>query len=102
MDSPDELLEKLALIYRQLQASDEPTADLVEELVNVARALRLPTDDRRGDAHRFIEGAESVATATWNQCGGLIHALAQKQVVGERAFAAHIAQRVFELLPTHR
>jgi hypothetical protein len=101
MESRDELLEQLALIERQLQASDEPTANLIDELVDVARALRLPTDDHREDAHRFTEGSEPVESATWKQCGGLIYALAQKQVPDERAFAARLTQRIFELLPTH-
>lgn len=101
MESRDHLMAELALIDRQLQASDETTSDLVEALLDVARALKLPVDARREDAHRFIEGTESVATATWAQCGGLVFALTQRQVVEERALAAQVAQRLFELTPTH-
>ncbi len=97
----NELLTELTLIDRQLQASDESTADLIDALVDVARALKVPTDDRREDTHRFIEGAESVASATWAQCGGLVFALVERQVVDERAFAALVAQRIGELAPTH-
>jgi hypothetical protein len=101
MESRDELLAELALINRQLEASDESTSDLIDALVEVARALKLPTDARREDSHRFAEGAEAVESATWAQCGGLVVALADRQVVDERAFAARVAQRIFELIPTH-
>ena len=101
MESRDELLSELALINRQLQASDESTSDLIDALVAAARALKLPTDAPREDTHRFIDGAEAVENATWAQCGGLVVALADRQVVDERAFAARLAERIFELTPTH-
>ncbi|HKO53838.1 MAG TPA: hypothetical protein VJV79_39295 [Polyangiaceae bacterium] len=94
-------MAELALIGRQLQASDEPTPDLINALVDSARAMKLPVDQRRPDTHRFIEGSESVESATWAQCGGLVCALAEGQVVDERMLAARVAQRVFELLPSH-
>lgn len=101
MESRNDLMAEVALINRQLQASDEATSDLIEALLDVARAIKLPVDEHREDAHRFIEGTESVASATWAQCGGLVFALTQQQVVAERAFAAQLAQRLFELIPTH-
>ena len=101
MKTRDELMEEFALIGRQLQSSDEPTPDLVEALLDSARAVNLPTDERRDDAHRFLEGTERVESATWAQCGGLAYALAAGQVADERALAARVAQRIFDLLPTH-
>jgi hypothetical protein len=101
MESRDELMAELALIGRQLQASDEPTPDLINALADSARALKLPADERREDTHRFIEGSEPVESATWAQCGGLVWALAEGQVVDGRMLAARVAQRIFDLLPTH-
>src|SRR3954451_14999199 len=101
MESRDELMAELSLINRQLQASDETTSDLLDALVEVTRALKLPVDEARDDTHRFIEGAESIDSATWVQCGGIVFALAQRQVVDARALAARVAQRIFDLAPTH-
>jgi len=101
MESRDTLMAELALIERQLQASDEPTSELVDALVDAAHALKLPAAALREDTHRFIEGADAVESATWAQCGGLVFALAERHVVDERAFAARVAQRIFELTPTH-
>lgn len=101
MRTRDELLTEIALIGRQLQSSDEPTADLIDALFESARAVNLPVDDRREDTHRFIEGVEAVEAATWAQCAGLVHALQEHQVVEDRALAARVAQRIFDLLPTH-
>jgi hypothetical protein len=101
MESRDELMAKLALIERQLQASDEETSQLVEELVDAARSLKLGTDTHREDAHLFIEGTAAVETATWAQCAGLLFALSHEQVVDVRSFAARLARRIFELTPTH-
>ncbi len=95
-------MAELALIDRQLQASDESTSDLLEALADTARALKVPADDRREDAHRFIEGVDAVESATWAQCGGLISALTEGLVVEERTVAARVARRIFELTPTHR
>jgi hypothetical protein len=101
MESRDELMAELVLIARQLQASDEPTSDLIDALIDVTRALKLPIDEPGTDTHRFIEGVDAVEVATWKQCAGLVFALAQKQVTDERALATRIAERVFELTPTH-
>jgi hypothetical protein len=101
MESRDTLMAELALIARQLQASDEPTSELIDALVSAARALKLPCDERREDTHRFLEGVESVESATWAQCGGLVFALAERRVVDERAVATRVAQRIFQLTPTH-
>jgi|tagenome__1003787_1003787.scaffolds.fasta_scaffold12704899_1 hypothetical protein len=101
MRTRDELMTEISLISRQLQTSDEPTPDLIEALVDSARAINLPVDERREDTHRFIEGDESVESATWAQCAGLVHALQEGQVVDDRALAARVAQRIFDLLPTH-
>ncbi|HEX2673628.1 MAG TPA: hypothetical protein VHM25_22270 [Polyangiaceae bacterium] len=57
--------------------------------------------NRRSDTHRFLEGDEAVESATWEQCGGLVHALETGQVADERAVAARVAARLFELVPTH-
>ena len=100
-DSRDELMGELTLIERQLQTADEPTSDLIDALIDATRALKLPIDQRRPDAHLFIDSEQSVSSATWDQCGGLVFALARQEVVAPRAFAARVAQRVFELTPTH-
>jgi hypothetical protein len=100
-ESRDELMAQLVLIGRQLQASDEATTDLIEALADTARALKLPIDERREDTHRFTEGTEAVAAATWAQCGALVFALTERQVVDDRALAAQVARRVFELTSTH-
>jgi len=99
--SKDDLLTQLSVIERQLQSSDEPTRDLVDALLEVARGAKLPMDERRADTQMFLEGAASVEAATWLQCGGLLHALGQGYVTEDRALAARLAQRIFELLPTH-
>ena len=100
-DSRDELMGELVLIDRQLQAADEPTTNLMDALIDVTRALKLPIHQRRADARLFIESTQSVSSATWDQCGGLVFALAQREVVDPRAFASRVAQRIFELTPTH-
>lgn len=99
--SRDELMTQMALIERQLQSSDESTADLVDALVDAARAARVPMQAGKDDTHAFIEGRAAVETATWAQCGGLIQALVEGYVVQNRDLAARVAQRVFELTPTH-
>lgn len=99
--SRDEWMTQLAFIERQLQSADEPTADLVEALADAGRAVSLPVQEGREDSHLFIQGNASVATATWAQCGALVHALAEGYVAENRDLAARIAQRVFELTPTH-
>lgn len=101
MESRDNLLAELALISRQLEASDEPTPDLISALIDSARAVKVPADEPRQDTHRFIEGTEPVEVATWAQCGGLVWALSESQVAEERALAARLAQRIFALVPTH-
>ena len=63
--------------------------------------MKLPVDDARSDTHRFIEGVAPMESATWAQCGGLTLALAQHVLTDERALAGKVAQRVFELAPTH-
>ena len=94
-------MTELALIVRQLQSSDEPTPDLIDALFDAGRAVNLPTDERRDDAHLFIEGAISIESATWIQCGGLLRALSARYVAENRALVARVARRIFELLPTH-
>ena len=101
MESRNDLLEKLALINRELQSSDAPTADLIEALADSARALNLPNDERKEDTFRFVEGDEAVESATWAQCGGLVQALEAGHIAAGRALAARVAARLFELVPTH-
>lgn len=96
-----DLMAELFLIDRQLEASDESTTDLVDALVSTARGLKLPIDEHRDETHRFLEGMQPVADATWTQCGGLIFALAEGQVVDERAVAAQLARRIYDLAPCH-
>lgn len=100
-ESLDDLMAGLSLIDRQLGASDESTADLIDALVDTARGLKVPVAARSDETHRFLEGAEPVARASWLQCGGLIFALAEGQVVDQRAVAAQLARRIFDLAPTH-
>ena len=97
----DDLMAQLALIERQLQSSDEPTADLVNALVDVAHALSLPVAERRAETLNFVGGVTSIETATWSQCGGLLHALTEGDVPENRELASRVAQRIFELVPTH-
>jgi len=101
MESRDELMVELALIDRQLQGSDESTSDLVDALVDTARALRVPVEPSDEGLHLFINGKLSVDSATWGQCGGLVFELEQRTVVDDRSLAARVARRVFELAPKH-
>ncbi|HET7539662.1 MAG TPA: hypothetical protein VFK05_07315 [Polyangiaceae bacterium] len=101
MESRDELMGELALIERQFQASDEPSVDLIEALLAVARALKMSVDERRTDTHLFLDGAKEVESATWAQCGDLVRALSEGKVLDERVFATRVARRIFELTPTH-
>jgi hypothetical protein len=50
----------------------------------------------------FLEGTEKVETATWTQCGGLLFALTHEEMRGADALAARVAERIFDLPPTHR
>jgi len=95
MVTRDELMSELALLERQFQNSDEDTSQLVEELLDAGRALGLASDVHREDAHWFTEGLEPVESATWLQCGGLLYALDNDQVVNVRAFCARLARRIF-------
>lgn len=99
------LIDELSRLVRELSELADATpraSSAVSKLVEIARALGVPTDHRRDDAPVFLEGTEKVATATWTQCGGLLYALAHDEARDRSAVATKVAQRLFELAPTHR
>jgi hypothetical protein len=100
-----ELLAELSRLARELKQPPHAEAGgltAVPRLVEVAHALGVPTNSRRDDAPVFLEGTERVETATWTQCGGLLFALAHEEMRGADALAARVAERIFDLAPTHR
>ncbi|MES1173270.1 MAG: hypothetical protein ABUL62_02995 [Myxococcales bacterium] len=100
MESRDDLRDKLSLIDRQLRSSDEPTADLIEALLDSARSLNLPLDARQ-DSFLFAIGEERIEAASWEQCGALVQALEDGSIVDGRELAARVAARISELVPEH-
>ena len=101
MESREEVRDTLALIDRQLRASDEPTADLIEALLDSARSLNLPSESLDEDTFPFVTGEERVEAASWEQCGALVQALEDGRIVDGRELAARVAARIFELVPAH-
>jgi hypothetical protein len=100
----DEMSGLVADLCRIAQSLRGQVADSrsIEELLQVAGALGVSTSSRRDDAPVFLDGTERVETATWTQCGGLLFALVHDDVREPCAIAARVAQRLFELAPTHR
>ena len=99
------LIDELSRLVRELSEPAPTTArgsTAVAELLEIARALGVPTTDRRDDAPVFLEGTAKVETATWTQCGGLLFALAHDEVRDAQSLATRLAQRLFDLAPTHR
>ena len=100
-----DMIGELSRIAQRLDQRASPQSDVASatsELVDTARALGVPVDARRDDAPVFLEGTEKVETATRTQCGSMLYALTHETIPDPRAIAARIAQRLFELAPTHR
>lgn len=100
-----ELIDELSHLRRQLSGPALATpgaSNAVSKLIEIARALGVPTTHRRDDAPVFLDGTEKLETATWTQCGGILYAIAHDEVSDRTAVAAKVAQRIFELAPTHR
>ena len=93
--------DRLSLIDRQLRSSDEPTADLIEALLDSARSLNLLSGSHRLDTFLFATGEEQVEAASWEQCGALVQALDEGRIVDGRELAARVAARISELVPAH-
>ncbi len=74
----------------------------VQELIAVARALEVPTQERRDDAPVFLDGTESIDTATWTQCGGILFAIGRGEAREPGNVAAYVARRLIILAPAHR
>lgn len=101
MNERGELLLELSHVGGQLHCCADPQVapSLIEELVEIARQLAVPTDDRRDDAPVFLESPEKISTATWTQCGGLLYALRHDQPDKRLRIAIEVAQRLARLAP---
>jgi hypothetical protein len=92
----DELAELGRTLSEQSDLEDRRT---IQALVDAAHTLGVPTNQRRDDAPVFLAGTESIESATWTQCGGLLFALAHDQPAEARLIAARVARRIATLLP---
>jgi hypothetical protein len=93
--------DELAELGRTLsEQSDLENQRTIQALVEAAHRLGVPTNQRRDDAPVFLAGTESIESATWTQCGGLLFALAHDQPAEARVIAARVARRIATLLPT--
>ncbi len=99
--SRSDLLVTLSRLADDLTAGDGARPTLAE-LTGVARALGVPTGERRDDAPVFLNGTEPIATATWTQCGGILFAIERGEVDAPAEAAARVARRLLQLAPTHR
>lgn len=104
MNEPSELFLELSHVGGQLHACSDPqTAPLlIDELVDIARQLAVPTDHRRDDAPVFLGEPDKIRTATWTQCGGLLYALSHDPPRNLLQVATGVAQRLVRLLPQQR
>ena len=95
----NELLLELSHVAGQLHACTDPQAAplLIEELVDIARQLSVPTEARSEDAPAFLAAPEKIVTATWRQCGGLIYALCHARAHHAPRVATEVAQRLVRL-----
>jgi len=101
MTDRSELLLELSHVGGQLHACADPqmVSSLIEELVEIADQLAVPTDERRDDAPVFLEAPDKIRTATWTQCGGLLYALRNDAPSQSLLVAAQVAQRLIRLVP---
>jgi hypothetical protein len=96
-----ELLLELSHVGGQLHACSDPQAapPFIDELIEIARQLSVPTDDRRDDAPVFLAAPDKISSATWLQCGGLLYALSHDRPDNRLHVAAEVAQRLVQLAP---
>lgn len=99
MNERSELLLELSHVGGQLHACSDPKVAplFIDELVDIARQLAVPTDDPRDDAPAFFDNPAKISTATWRQCGGLLYALLHDGRHNQGQLAAEVAQRLARL-----
>ena len=99
-----ELVAQVTHVGGQLRgrSGDSAASPLLEELLDLARTMQVPTDRARDDSHVFLEAPEKIAGATWSQCGGILHSLAHHRHENCSAIAAEVAQRIARLAPVRR
>ncbi len=104
INEQDELLLELSHVGGQLHACSDPRVapPFIDELVDIARRLSVPTDDRRDDAPVFLDAPDKISTATWTQCGGLLYALRHDRPDNRLLVATQVAQRLARLVPEQR
>lgn len=104
MNERSELVLELSHVRGQLHACLDPqTAPLlIDELVDIARQLSVPIDDRRDDAPVFLDAPDKIRTASWTQCGGLLYALCHDHPGNRLQVATGVAQRLARLAPQQR
>jgi len=97
-----ELLLELSHVGGQLHACSNPQVAplFIDELVDIARQLAVPTDDPRDDTNAFITDPAKISSATWRQCGGLLYALRHDYPHNQVQIAAGVAQRLARLAQT--
>jgi len=100
MNERRELFLELSHVGGQLHACSDPkTAPLfIDELVDIARQLSVPTDERRDDAPVFLGAPDKISSATWTQCGGLLYALCHDGPDNRLQVATEVAQRLVRLV----
>jgi hypothetical protein len=100
MNERSELFLELSHVGGQLHACSDPkTAPLfIDELVEIARQLAVPTDARRDDARVFLRAPDKISSATWTQCGGLLYALCHDGPDNRLQVAVKVAQRLVRLV----
>ena len=98
MNERSELVLELSHVGGQLQACSDPRAAplFIDELVDIARQLSVPTK-RRDDAPAFLLEPAKINSATWLQCGGLLYALCHDGLRNSVRIAAEVAQRLARL-----
>lgn len=94
-------------ITRQLETAArngeaEPSESLRRELQRAGRLLGVPVDTPRDDAHVFLADPARLSTATWTQCGGVLHALLRHDASANLEAWIGAVERLTVLAPTHR
>ncbi|HKO48779.1 MAG TPA: hypothetical protein VJV79_13700 [Polyangiaceae bacterium] len=104
MNEQGELLLELSHVGGQLNACADPQAapSFIDELVDIARLLSVPTDARRDDAPVFLSAPAKISRATWRQCGGLLYALSHDRLDNGLQIATEVAQRLTSLVSQQR
>jgi hypothetical protein len=104
MNERSELCLELSHVGGQLHACSDPQAapPFIDELVEIARQLSVPTDAPQDDAPVFLKAPEKISTASWTQCGGLLYALSHDRPKNRLQVATKVAQRLARLVvPQH-